>query len=230
MPGSTATPKVSFLTVTGDRPEFMPWLLWNYKRQAWKNKELIIVDSSEEPALIRGKNITVVPALDDNVPTMRNLALDAAGGDYITWLDDDDWRHPQFCKLLLANLETPIIGGRVAWFVNLLTGGVKRHIQRRVILFACLLVETAVARQFRFEEGQDIGTDILWMDALLPAHPWAYTYTAPSMFLCHDRNMGNLASRHEFNRDIDEIRAEMTAREWGDTDDQMAALHSRLWK
>jgi hypothetical protein len=131
---------------------------------------------------------------------------------------------------MLAGLQTPVVGGRVAYFVNLLTGGIKRHIQRRIILFACLLVETAVARQFRFDESQDIGTDILWMDALLPAHPWSFTYSVPSLFLCHDRNMGNLASRHEFNRDIDEIKSAMTKKDWGDTDKQMANLHKRLWK
>jgi glycosyltransferase involved in cell wall biosynthesis len=226
MPGST--PKISFLTVTGGRPEFMPWLLWNYRRQAYDNKELIIVDSSEEAALV--KEAIVIPAPGSNVPTMRNIALETARGDHITWLDDDDWRHPQFCRHMLAGLETPIVGGRVAYFVNLLTGGIKRHIQRRIILFACLLVETAVARQFRFDESQDIGTDILWMDALLPAHPWSFTYSVPSLFLCHDRNMGNLASRHEFNRDIDEIKSAMTKKDWGDTDKQMANLHKRLWK
>lgn len=42
-------PLVSCLCVTEDRAAFMPWLFWNYDRQSYARRELVIVDSSTIP-------------------------------------------------------------------------------------------------------------------------------------------------------------------------------------
>ena len=41
--------RVSCLCVTENRPEFMDWMLWNYDRQTWPERELVVVDSSGAP-------------------------------------------------------------------------------------------------------------------------------------------------------------------------------------
>lgn len=222
--------KVSFLCVTENRPEFMPWLLWNYDRQEWPDKELIIVDSSPTPFKTKQKDARVVAAAG-NVPTKRNIALGEASGEYVTWLDDDDWRHPGSVPNLMAAMaeaDVDVAGGRVTWFTNLFTEETRRLIMRRGVLFAATLAKTETARSVLFEESVDKGTDITWMEALLKANSFAFSYEAPSLFLCHDRNMGNGAYRHHFNRSIDDPQAVIGKKVWGDTRKQLAALRKRL--
>jgi len=35
-------PLISCLCVTENRPAFLPWLLWNYERQTWARRELVV--------------------------------------------------------------------------------------------------------------------------------------------------------------------------------------------
>lgn len=221
--------KISVLTVTQDRPEFLPWLLWNYERQKWADKELILVDSSKKPAKLAG--VKVIHAPGANVPAKRNIALEAAKGDAITWLDDDDWRHPQSLIRLVAGFdrETAIAGGRWSWFMDLATGQVKRYCDRRGLLFNCLLVDTAVAQAVHFDETEARGSDVTWMGELLK-RPFAYTYDPLCFFLCHDRNLGNVAARHIFNRELDDAQRTIGISAWSGTAKQLAALRERLWK
>jgi glycosyltransferase involved in cell wall biosynthesis len=222
--------KISILTVTHERPEFIPWLLWNFERQIWHDKELIVVDSSDAPTISDQPGVTVIHAPGANVPAKRNIALDAASGDAITWLDDDDWRHPQSLIRLAAGFSATVAvsGGRWSWFVDLATGRVNRFCDRRGLLFNCSLVETAVAQAVRFDESEARGSDLTWMAEILK-RPFAFTYDPLCFFLCHDRNLGNLASIHHFNREIDDIK-EMVGGVWPGTGRQMAALRRRLWK
>lgn len=222
--------KISVLTVTHNRPEFTPWLRWNYERQIWRDKELIIVDSSEKPAKAITPDVTVIHAPGANVPTKRNMALDTATGDAITWLDDDDWRHPRSLIKLVTGFsrETAVSGGRWAWFMDLATGRVNRFCDRRGLLFGCLLVDTAVARSVRFDESEERGSDLTWMESLLK-RPFVFTYDPLSFFLCHDRNLGNLAAAHQFNRELDDVVGAV-GNAWPGTGRQLTALRRRLWK
>ena len=191
---------------------------------------MIVVDSSERPATIARPGITVIHAPGANVPAKRNIALQAATGDAITWLDDDDWRHPDSLKIMAVGLdaETAVSGGRWAWFVDLATGNTRRFCDRRGVLAACVLIDTAVAQTVRFDEDEIRGSDIAWMDEILK-RPFAFTYEPLSFFLCHDRNLGNAASIHHFNRGLDDIE-HMTGAAWRGTPRQLDALRGRLWK
>lgn len=226
--------KISVLCVTHERPEFMPWLLWNYGRLEWENKELVIVDSSEKklPASKR-KGAVYVHAPGTNVPAKRNIALEKATGDYITWLDDDDWRHPDSLKELagLVGEAGSIAGGRVARFMNLQTEEIRFFVQRSQILFASMLAKYDVASEIRFDETMERGSDIDWLTRLI-AHNgggFGFTYDAPSLFLCHDRNLGNQASVHYFNRPLIDFTSEISKKAWGDTPKQLIELRKRLY-
>ena len=89
-------PTVSCLCVTENRPAFMPWLLWGYDRQSWARRELVVVDSSAVPLEAAGRDdVRVIAAPPGTgVAAKRNLAVQEARGEILTWFDDDDWQHP----------------------------------------------------------------------------------------------------------------------------------------
>lgn len=223
--------KISVLCVTHERPEFMPWLLWNYGRLANKETELVIVDSSEEPFARKQKGVRVIAAPGANVPEKRNMAMDAAKGELITWLDDDDWRHPDSLKILaqLIDEDVPLAGGRRAWFMDLQTTAVRRFTERRRLLFACLLVKADMARAYRFDETKERGSDVDWYYRLTDAQPFRFTSEPMSIFLCHDRNIGNTAEKQRFNRPVDDVRSAISKAAWGKTGHELMALRKRLY-
>ena len=225
--------KVSVLCVTHDRPEFIPWLFWNYERLEWDDKELIIVDSSEKkiPASQR-KGATYHHAPNANVPTKRNIAIEKATGDCITWLDDDDWRHPESLKELsffIDDMGGDCAGGRSACFVDIQKEEMRRFTSRNSILFAAMLIKTEIAKSIVFDEAIERGSDVDWLGRVIEQCGYRFTYEAPSLFLCHDRNMGNKASIHHFNRPLSEFVGTMINKKaWGDTSKQLAELRDRI--
>lgn len=225
-----SSPLISCLCVTENRPDFMPWLLWNFQRQKYPNTELVIIDGSKTPYKPgKTKGVRVVHAPGLNIPQRRNLALQEAKGDLMAWFDDDDWYHPNRLNFLsqLITDETPAAGPKLAWFVNLFTLGVKQFVMRRGVLHSGLVARTDAARSIRFDEGQERGSDIDWLNELQARHKVAETFEVPSFFLCHDQNAGNLASVHQFNRDMMAITSVVQCA-WQDTTSQLEALRGRV--
>lgn len=87
----------SCLCVTESRAAFAEWLIWNFDKQDYAERELVVVDSSPGGSVYEGlPKVRVVRAPPGtNVPAKRNLALDAARGGFVAWFDDDDWQHPR---------------------------------------------------------------------------------------------------------------------------------------
>jgi hypothetical protein len=79
--------------VTENRAEFMPWLLWNFDKQDYEPRELVVVDSSHcrQSPPSRPDVVVVRCPFGTSVGAKRNLALAAASGAFLTWIDDDDW-------------------------------------------------------------------------------------------------------------------------------------------
>src|SRR5258706_15860002 len=89
--------KVSFVCPTFNRPQYLSTAVRCFLQQEHQNKELIIVDDgtdrldfSQYDAHIRHIH------LGDRTPTgtKRNIGAEAAFGDVVANLDDDDWSHP----------------------------------------------------------------------------------------------------------------------------------------
>lgn len=85
--------------------------------QSWRNLELIVVDDASGPRF--DETFAAVTALDDRVRIIRleanggtyvarNVGLDAARGEFVTFQDSDDWSHPRRLELQVAGLlENP---------------------------------------------------------------------------------------------------------------------------
>jgi glycosyltransferase involved in cell wall biosynthesis len=88
-------PKVSCLMVTANRKNLFRRSLLCFKNQTYPNRELVIVDDGEQDlwpvmADFPEDKMTYLNLLG----YLRNVALNAASGEFVTQWDDDDWYHP----------------------------------------------------------------------------------------------------------------------------------------
>jgi hypothetical protein len=226
-------PLVSCLCVTEGRAAFMPWLLWNFDRQTWPRKELVIVDSSTPTFASTRPDVRVVPAaFGSNVPVKRNLALDQAHGDIVAWFDDDDWQHPRRLSVLVDVLRDgcSFAGGARSWFVDLFEAGCTRYSGGHSIVFNTAAFWTDVARAVRFNVGYRRASDTVWMRDMATRHPNGGRLLEDeslSFWLCHEHNISNPRERRTFSERMDAVRAALGSA-WGDTDRELAALRARL--
>jgi glycosyltransferase involved in cell wall biosynthesis len=101
MPAFDDRSLVSCLMVTADRPRLMRRSIRCYRRQTYPNRELVVVDDGETDLspLLEGlpagevTHVELDPEVDHVLGHLRNVALDAANGAYLTQWDDDDWYH-----------------------------------------------------------------------------------------------------------------------------------------
>ncbi len=226
---------ISCLCITENRPAFLPWLFWNYDKQRWPQRELLIVDSSPEPFVTDRGDVRVISAAPGtNVPTKRNLALQHAQGEIITWFDDDDWQHPDKCTWLVAALQNgaPYAGAAGGWFVNLQTLRCVAHRSRsRQIVFNSAGFRRDVALAVRFPEDRRKASDSLWFQALKRRYPRGsveLTDKIPFFWLCHGHNISNPAKRRRFTTALEHVRQLVGPAAWGETDAALAALQARL--
>ena len=230
-------PLVSCLCVTEGRAAFMPWLLWGFERQTWPHKELVVVDSSAVPwtgAPAEGRVVRIVTAAPGtNVPTKRNLALQAARGRYVAWFDDDDWQHPdrlaRIGRALSAGAD--VAGSASAFFVDLFTRESYRYSGRGRIIFNAAGFVAEAARAVRFDERVSKASDVAWMDTVIaraPGRVSVFDRDMHTFWLCHDGNLSNPRGRVPLCFPIALVRDRVGVAAWGDTDEQLRTLESRV--
>ncbi len=227
-------PLVSCLCVTESRAEFMPWLLWGFDRQTYRERELVIVDSSEQPFKCDRPDVRVVRApVGTNVPAKRNLALDAARGSIVAWFDDDDWQHPERLERLVALLrdEAPFAGSSRSWFVDLHSDGCQPYSGHRSIIFNGAGFRADLARAIRFDERIRKASDTVWMREFRTRHKAKGELLARdailTLWLCHDANISNPRTRRRFTSTLDDLKASLGPA-WLGTEEQLSELRERL--
>lgn len=231
---SPASPSVSCLCVTERREPFLPWLLWNYQKQDYQVRELVVVDGSERagpspwpPAitLVRCEPGT-------SVARKRNLAVDAARGELVAWFDDDDWQHPRRLSLLVAALAggADVAGPTQSWFVDLARDRARAHASQRSVIFNGLAVRRAALERVRFDERRARAADSAWLAAVRREARCgaAVVPHVLSFWLCHRDNLSNPAQRYVFPHPLAAVRGAVGAEDWGNTDAQLGRLRERL--
>ncbi len=226
-------PIVSCLCVTEDRAAFLPWLLWNFDKQSWPARELVIVDSSgTAPSLPERDDVRLLRMpLRATVGRKRNRALAEARGELVTWFDDDDWQHPEKLARLVAALapDRVLTGSTRSWFVDLARERACRYSGREIVFNSAGFRRAAVAA-LRFDELQPRATDTHWLRAVRGvARGRSASLDGPplSFWLCHDRNLSNPAAKRSGNISLEAIAREL-GRAWGETSEQLRALRARL--
>ena len=228
-------PLVSCLCVTEDRAAFLPWLLWGFDRQEWPCRELVIVDGSSGQVDVAERpdvRLVTVPS-GSSIARKRNVALQAAAGELVVWVDDDDWQHPRRLAWLVEALRggRAFAGSQAAWFVDLETSRCTPYRGGpRSVIFNSAGFRTDAVRAVAFREGVARGSDTHWMRSVEARHVGFEVIDRDDLFfwLSHARNISNPASRRHFPHRLDVLRSRVGTVAWGDTDDQLQALQSRL--
>lgn len=226
--------KISCLCITEDREEFLPWLRWNYEKQSYSHKELVVVDSSLEPRkeLLPDDVVYIHVPHRSRVATKRNLALEVCSGDLITWMDDDDWQHPDKCRLIVENMnrETLVVATRYAHFVDLFKLTCTPF-PSSLPLFTSLGVRRDFARQFKFPEDKIKASDFPWLTSLHRASVGRIQFLHRKdmvFWLCHSDNISNPSRVHQHRKDVSKLVTTIGPELWEETYEQIIALQQRL--
>jgi len=232
-------PLVSCLCVTQNRHEFIPWLLWGFDRQAWPRRELVIVDSSDRPLEIPGRDdVRVIHASPGTTAgAARNIALRAAAGDMLAWFDDDDWQHPERLTRLIPLLGACAqswgashVGPSHGWFLNIDGQSCQAYRWPEHAIFNGSLFLTSLVRDHRFPERQGPGEDTWWlMDLIHSGSGAALVDPDPVLFLwiAHDRNGSNPRDSLSLRDDPEPLRERIGAA-WGETSRMLDELRGRI--
>ena len=100
--------KISVIMLTYNREDLVGRAIESVRKQTIRDFEFIIVDngSTDRSGAIadeyaaRDSRISVIHRKRGNIGSGRNAGLDAAKGEYIAFIDDDDWCEPDFLEFL----------------------------------------------------------------------------------------------------------------------------------
>ena len=117
------TDRVSILVRSSARPELAD-ALRSLAAQTHRNLEVVVVNVTgrPHPALPEPARALTINLIDADRPLLRpqaaNAALDAATGDYVCFLDDDDLFEPEHVERCLAAIRTnpktvPFVGAQI---------------------------------------------------------------------------------------------------------------------
>lgn len=225
--------------MTENRHAFMPWLLWNYDKQTWRYRELVVVDSSDPPIELRKRSdIRVLRTpVGTSLGKKRNLALDAARGAVIAWFDDDDWQHPDRLSLLLPllreyaeKLGVSFIGPSRSFFFDLHRSLCRPFQWNDYAIFNGSAYLTTAVKGVPFSENLVRTEDTRWIRDILRARRGAALDSdCPMLFawLTHDANVTNLRTERVCEDDASPMLRSI-GRGWAGTPEALEALRQRL--
>ena len=175
------------------------------KSQTYTDYELIVVadacdDNTEKVAQAYGAKTLAVDYHRDGLT--RNAGLDIATGDYILFLDDDDWWLHEFVFMQIASLARKVPDNDIYFFSIIYKGRgyymqTADHYERFV---AGHLIRRSFIGDIRFNDKQ-FGSDYDFFDALIAKNPVCTFWNMPMYYYNHMRP-GSLTYRWvkgEFN-------------------------------
>ena len=104
---------ISVIMLTYNREQFIGRAVESILKQTYRDFEFIIVDngSTDRSGQIadeyagKDSRVRVIHRERGNIGSGRNTGLDAARGEYIAFIDDDDWAEPDFLEFLLDLIQ-----------------------------------------------------------------------------------------------------------------------------
>lgn len=209
-------PTISVIMLTYNREELVAKAIESILAQDFQDFEFIIINngSTDKSGAVadmyakQDNRIRVIHRARGNIGSGRNTGLDAAKGDYIAFVDDDDWCDPNFLSFLYAlaidnNADVAICGAtdkvydekRVMTNEEALIELMWR--KRYNMAFPTKLFARSLGEMIRFPE-EDKYDDISQMHRLLAyAQRVAYHGLPKYTFYRHENNNSAWTTRHE---------------------------------
>ena len=207
--------KISVIMLTYNREALVARAIESVLGQTFTDFEFIIVDngSTDQSGKIadqyaaKDERIRVIHKECGNIGSGRNAGLDAAAGEYIAFIDDDDWCEPDFLEFLynLAeenSADVTICGAAGRVFEEKLTMNAEESViellwrKRYTMAFPTKLFKRELMIELRFPE-QGAYDDIVIMYRLLAeANRIAYHGLPKYTFYRHESNNSAWTSNH----------------------------------
>lgn len=207
--------KISVIMLTYNREALVARAIESVLGQTFTDFEFIIVDngSTDQSGAIadqyaaKDERIRVIHKECGNIGSGRNAGLDAAAGEYIAFIDDDDWCEPDFLEFLynLAeenSADVTICGAAGRVFEEKLTMNAEESViellwrKRYTMAFPTKLFKRELMIELRFPE-QGAYDDIVIMYRLLAeANRIAYHGLPKYTFYRHESNNSAWTSNH----------------------------------
>lgn len=104
--------KISIIIPIYNVEDFLPQCLDSVIDQTYHNLEIILVDDGSPDSCpkicddyaLKDERITVIHKENGGLSDARNAGIKIATGDFIAFIDSDDWIAPTFCEILLKTL------------------------------------------------------------------------------------------------------------------------------
>jgi GalNAc5-diNAcBac-PP-undecaprenol beta-1,3-glucosyltransferase len=191
-------PTISVVIPTYKRATLVPRAINSVLQQTYQDFEIIVVDdcspdnTQDAVMAISDRRIRYLRHdINKGLPAGRNTGIDAARGEYIAFLDDDDEWHPDKLEVQLKAIK-----GYDAVLSGALINNMRVKLHRRIVVTvddlrkgnefdpSSLLAKTSVLRDLRFDESLRQGED--WDAFIRIAQKYSIGYVAEPLLLYND--------------------------------------------
>jgi len=219
----TKKPIVSIIIVTCDRPELLQRAIDSVFAQTYRPIELVLIDNQSASPVRRptatpeGISVTLTrtPRFM-NASQSRNFGVDHATGDYVSFLDDDDYYLPIKVEKQTAALEGDPdaafsymdaerheMGGKVSLMTFPAPDDLERLMLYRPIHTNSLMLRREIMNAERFNEKLDMYTDLHVTFRLFEKYKPAPVMEIGSVWKCDNR--GDQLTHQSRKRKFDRI-------------------------
>lgn len=207
---------ISVLMLTYNRENLVSRAIESILRQTYSNFEFIIVDngSTDKSGQIadeyakQDSRIRVIHRSKGTISAGRNTALDAAQGDYIAFIDDDDWAEPDFLEFLLDlalenQADVAICGAADKVFDEKRVMSAEEALielmwrKKYNVAFPTKLFHRNMFSSIRFPEDKTFDDIALMYKLLAEANRVAYHGLPKYTFYRHEGNNSSWTTHHE---------------------------------
>ncbi len=212
MTEKTENPLVSIIIPTYNYAGYLPGAIQSCLDQSYKSLEIIVVDdgstdNTKEIAEHYGKNILYIHQENSGVSSARNRGLEVAKGDFIAFLDADDYLTENAIEIRLNALLGKPLAGTVITETYSQKGGnlyckprfktdimsdkfYEDLLMGRFPFGTCAaLMHSSIAKQFRFMPGISNGEDVVYFLKLFFIAPVIYLTEPTAVTVWHSDSL-----------------------------------------
>lgn len=206
---------ISVIMLTYNREKLVSRAVESILNQTLRDFEFIIVDNGSidksgqiaDEYAQQDQRIRVIHRQRGNIGAGRNTGLEVAQGDYITFIDDDDWAEPDFLEFLYKlsvehDADVAICGASDKVFDEKIIMTPEEALielmwrRRYNVAFPTKLFQNQLAQKFRFPEDGVYDDIALMYKLLAESNKVAYHGLAKYTFYRHEGNNSAWTTDH----------------------------------